>query len=495
MPGTQNPTLPNEWRNDITYSLGQTVISRNIIYKSLVNENTNHEPPFSPNYWEALDIYKKDLTVMEHGDYSGDDSFWERDQLYIDSDGWVYANNENTGINVNGRYNLTNEQLQDIAERAAAIIPIGPKGEQGMQGPQGPQGPMGQIQFEELSPEQIQQLKGEQGEKGDSNYDIWKRNGHPTGTEADYLTWLQNNIVVLDTELDINSHNSIENQAVASAFLSYQRRINELLHQFEIRLSDLEDRLKYMYQNEYHTFRFGITENGEYGYIIDNATNVIPFNIENEVQSTVGVENITGIAYSSMAQTGERVNETFITNDELQSASLVGTTSIPTQTLSQHTFSNINTPLTVTTFDLGIGATHTIYENNEFVDTTYNYILDNMTLNNNGLFTNGDEYIEGIKFPSESLDNRGYYVYFDVEPYTSGQTVKYSIGIYNAANDDVNLETFINDNTKTTYKEEGTINSPTTLILSNIHNDQGIYLATHNTSSKNKLKITKIYIS
>lgn len=491
MSGTQNPTLPNEWQNNIEYSKGQTVITRNIIYKSLVNNNEDHDPPFSPDYWVALDIYKKDLTVMEHGDYSGDDSFWERDQLYIDSDGWVYANNENTGINVNGRieYNFTNAQLDAIAARVAQLVPMGPQGLQGLQGIQGEKGDPGSVI---LTPEQKEELKGDQGPQGDSNYDIWKRNGHPYGTEEDYLTWLQNNIIVLDTELDVNSHNGIENQAIASAFASYQRRVNELLHQFDARLTSLEDRLKYLYQGQYHTFSFGITENGQYGYRIDNSDSVTPFNLTNEIQSTVGVENITGIAHSSIAEMGELVNQTLIDNDEIQSASFIGTTSIPSQRLSNHSFSDVNTDVTTLSFDVGMGTTHTIYENNEFVDTTYNYELTDMIFNSNGLITKGEHSYEGIKFPSYSLDNRGYYFYFEVEPYYEGTSVHYSIGTFNAANDNDSLFTLARDDGSAAYKQEGHFNTPTTLIIPDILSNQGVYLAT---TRANRLKITKIYIS
>lgn len=103
---TQNNTLPNQWANDIAYNKNDTVSFLGIIYKSKVNNNLNNQPHGGEDdeYWEALDIYLKEETVMNHDNgYSGDENFWERDNIYIDqASGYVYVNNENTGINVKG---------------------------------------------------------------------------------------------------------------------------------------------------------------------------------------------------------------------------------------------------------------------------------------------------------------------------------------------------------------------------------------------------------
>ena len=137
---TANNTLPNNWNETSTYNKSDEVYYNNVIYQSKVNSNTNHNPVLSPDYWKALDLYKKELTIMEHGDYSGDDSFWERDQLYIDSNGYVYVNNENTGINVNGKTTVN-------------------------------------VNWDALTPGQIEQLKGEQGERG---YNVGLFTGTPS---------------------------------------------------------------------------------------------------------------------------------------------------------------------------------------------------------------------------------------------------------------------------------------------------------------------------
>ena len=89
MPITANNTLPNDWNSSRTYALGDLVSYAGIIYRCL-QANTNKNPAIETEYWTPLAIYLKDATRMPHGDYSGDESMWERDNIYIDDNGWVY---------------------------------------------------------------------------------------------------------------------------------------------------------------------------------------------------------------------------------------------------------------------------------------------------------------------------------------------------------------------------------------------------------------------
>ena len=193
---TPNNTLPPQWSENQRYDYGNEVSYAGIIYKciqSYPEESwTPHNPAIDINHewWMPLDIYIKDETVMHHASYSGDENFWERDNIYIDSSGYVYLNNENTGINVRGPQGhatidfsvLTPEQIEQLK---------GDRGERGPVGPEGPEGPRGPEGYVTLTAEQIAILKGEPGK---SAYQSWLDQGH-TGTEADFVTWLRSGII------------------------------------------------------------------------------------------------------------------------------------------------------------------------------------------------------------------------------------------------------------------------------------------------------------
>ena len=272
MSTTINNTLPLNWDSSIAYTEGATVSYTGIIYVSLVNNNLNHNPKTTgTDYWKPLDIYIKDLTVMPHGPYSGDENFWQRDNIYIDSNGWIYVNDEVTGINVKGR-DASTVTFEDLTpEQREQLRGIqGPKGDKGDPGPQGPQGPMGEVV---LTPEQISALTGPAGE---STYQIWLDAGN-VGTEEDFLTWVRTSLNQYDDRLLPGSENAVMNRTIYDALLSYQTYLNTQVQLLLSRVVNLENRLKYTYNNEDCLFRFGITTDGVYGYIKQDSDIVTPF--------------------------------------------------------------------------------------------------------------------------------------------------------------------------------------------------------------------------
>ena len=304
---TTNNTLPMAWDSTYSYNIGDTVSCNGIIYRSITNGNQNHLPPKSPEDWQALDIYKKNETEMPHGPYEGDDNFWERDNIYIDSNGWVYVNNENIGINVRGRDGATTVSFDTLTPSQLDQI-RGPKGDRGQQGPQGEQGPMGEIEFGELTPEQIEQIQGPQGK---STYEIWLEEGH-TGTEADFLNWLTQHSFTLDESLSPTSSNPVTNRGIYNSFYSYMIYMNTLMQDYQRRLIELENRLKYEYDGQDIEFKFGVTNTGSYGYIKQGETQVIPFdNTEPEVlQSTAILTSPPILSFQHAHQEASPVNLT-----------------------------------------------------------------------------------------------------------------------------------------------------------------------------------------
>ena len=286
---TINPTLPQEWKDNKTYNLGDTVYYKSIIYKSLINNNLNNNPK-TTDAWKALDIYTKDETVMEHGQYSGDEEFWERDNVYIDGSGWVYINNENTGINVKGPMGDLSVKFEDLTpEQIEQLKGLrGIQGPEGPAGPQGEQGPMGHVEWDNLTPEQVEDLKGEPGA---SAYDIWIDQGH-TGTEEDFLLWLQNQAITVDSVVNTLSTNPIQNGAITSFVQNYIDSNNLVIANLTNRIQALENQLTAVYNGQDIKFRFGITENGKYGYMKDGSSDTTPFDLGgNDVSSMYSLEN------------------------------------------------------------------------------------------------------------------------------------------------------------------------------------------------------------
>lgn len=344
MPTTINNTLPLNWDSSYTYSEKDTVSYGGIIYVSIVNNNLNNIPKNNLDYWKPLDIYIKDLTVMPHGNYSGDESFWERDNIYIDTNGWVYINNENTGINVRGR-DASTVTFEDLTpeQREQLRGPRGYQGATGPQGPQGPQGPMGEVV---LTPEQIAVLTGPAGA---STYQIWLDAGY-TGTEEDFLNWVRTSLVQYDTKLLPGSTNAVENQAIYNALFSYQIYLTAQLELALSRVTNLENRLKYTYNNEDCLFRFGITENNEYGYIKQGSDVVTPFsNYTPEVQESSSVfpgplATATEIGIQEYTQADQIMLSNF--SESVNPTALQGTPSISNDNDNANTIYGSNVEIT-----------------------------------------------------------------------------------------------------------------------------------------------------
>lgn len=301
---TRNNTLPDQWDATITYAEGDYVSYLGIIYRC-VQTSLNNNPALDNDYtyWMPLDIYMKTFTVMPHGEYSGDENFWDRDNIYIDVNGYVYLNGENTGINVKGQDGKTEISFDELTPEQIEQI-RGPQGQIGPQGPQGATGPQGPTGYVDLTEEQVALLKGDEGK---STYEIWLEQGH-TGTEEDFLAWLRAGVITLDTQLDTTSTNGVENRAIALAFNVYRNQVDALVRGFENRIADLENRLKYQYSGQDYEFKYGITSEGQQGYFEHGTSRIIPFNDTDEVNLTT---NLTPNILTSFRQqmTIDDINE------------------------------------------------------------------------------------------------------------------------------------------------------------------------------------------
>lgn len=484
MPVTRNNTLPDLWQSDIEYSINDTVTFLNIIYKSLQNENSNHVPNISQDYWQPCEIYLKDLTVMKHGDYSGDESFWERDHFFIDSSGYIWENNENTGINVNGRViheirfsDLTPDEIELLKQELHGDK--GDKGDKGdnsiVPGPQGPQGP--------------------QGPDGKSAFEIWQEQGHEGETEADFIEWIRTNSIPIDDSLSPISRNAVENQAITNSLIEYQRKINELLDQYEDRITDLENRLKATYQSTEHTFRFGITNNGQYGYRIDNSDAVYPFQQTTSELNSMGVELINGLGLSDMGKQ-YILNENTILDldDELQSTSLLGDVSTNSNVLNRNVAYSNN----VQTQDFDDFFNDITYEyvfkDGEFPSIDVPYNLQGMTYDTESdphrLYSKGETNYEGIWFDVNTAGAYGNRLQIKVQPYNC-ESVNIVMG--NTTDTTHTIEEIINDSALQIQKITRTITENTTIKLDNIATNQRIYFFSNNTA--NQFRITEILVS
>lgn len=478
MPTTMNSTLPNEWKSTITYYEGDLVTYANIIYKA-VSTSTDKNPGLDINrtYWLALDIYKKENTIMPHGDYSGDENFWDRDNIYIDDAGWVYVNNENTGINVRGKsaVEVSFEALTP-AQKEELRGPQGIQGPVGPQGIQGPQGPMGEVT---LSDEQVAALKGDPGK---SAYESWLDQGY-TGDETDFVAWLRSGIIAIDKNLDPDSTNAVQNKAVYKAIADYQLKTTEILSQFQNRIKDLENRLQYETNNKTHFFKFGVTTEGKYGYIPTDSEAIIPFdNTDAEVLSTMFTSTGSGVSQFEFASNNLYAAPTLATVPPISATSFENDASNDTGEDDSVLYgSNV----VVQDFEDGYNAIYHIYKNNKFVNYSLNYHLYNM--NENTLTSNNTEAVEGIWFDINSIGLEANEIYFRVEPVVAGSTINYEIGVF--SNENASLPSLINGTYRETY-EQGSLNS-STLVHYNITQTQGVYFAS---TSKSSYKITEIYL-
>lgn len=457
MPTTKNNTLPLNWDATISYNLGDEVSGGGMIYKSLVQGNLNHRPDQSPDYWEVLDIYKKDKTVLPHGHYGGDESFWQRDNIYIDTNGWVYVNNENTGINVKGRDgtvsfdNLTPEQIETLRG------PQGERGPQGPAGPEGPQGPMGEVV---LTPEQTAALKGDPGA---SAYQIWLDTGH-TGTEEDFLDWLTEQSVQIDTELLSNSANPVENKAIYNAFFSYQIYMNTLMQDYQRRLIALENRLKALYGGQEYEFTFGITEGGNYGYVKNSQ--VIPFDYYDK-DVLQGVDAITSEIVLTNQYATQEQNPVMLTIADFDESGTTSSTSLngdPSVSNDEDMSPVYGSNVSVLSFEDAFSLKTNIFK----VDTDTgrkvgamngSYTLYNMTENATNISSNDSvEDVKGFTCPDE-CQMFGNTIFIRVAPKVANTEVEYQIGIGDTT---ASLPTVIEGTGRYNY-DEGSFNEEVVL--------------------------------
>lgn len=474
MSTTINSTLPLSWDSSISYNKGDTVSYGNgVIYKSLVQGNLNHRPNSSPDYWEPLDIYKKDLTQMPHGDYSGDENIWQKDVVNIDTNGYLYLNNENTGINVKGQGSgivefdkLTPEQREQLRG------PRGLQGEQGPAGPTGPEGPMGEVI---LTPEQIAALKGDQGK---STYQIWLDEGH-VGTEEDFLQWLTTQSVSLDDELLSYSSNPVMNKAIYNAFKAYQIYINRVMSDYFSRLVALENRLKAPYGSEEYEFRFGITEEGAYGYYKDDR--IIPFDtiIQDVLQTTSAFPGELVGASQFATQEVNNVSVTVANDDQdIEYTSFDGDVSTANDFDLESVLYSNNTQ--VMSFEDFADAKTYLYKNGLFIAILLEgYSLYNMTENSTNISSNQGASIAGVMF-NPTIGDIGRTICLVVAPATEGQTVNYQIGLGYAGTEehpeyDSSLPSVVNGTRRYSYTT-GSFNTETTISY-NIINGYKPYFA------------------
>lgn len=479
---TPNNTLPNQWNSTVTYHEGDTVIFLNVIYKSL-QTSLNKVPALSGDYWKALDIYIKDYTVMPHGDYSGDENFWQRDQLYIDASGYVYVNNENTGINVRGPAGATTISFDDLTPAQIEQLrgPQGTQGPQGQTGAQGPQGPMGEVV---LTPEQVAALKGDDGK---SAYDIWVEQGH-VGTVDDFLNWLRSGIIKLDKKLDANSTNGVENKAIYSAFQTYKRKVNETLLAYEQELEDLKNRLKYVYNNENHYFKFGVTTEGKYGYILTGTDTIIPFdNIDSNILLTSSSATPSlllasdNFGYSSDSPVYETVGDI----GNIEPTSLRGVVSNSTGIDTNPVY---GTNVQLMSLEEGLGLYYNVFNGGSF-DADYPFNLYGMTydeVDKTDIISEDTHNIEGILFDVTAISTKANHIYFEVEPINTAEIIDYRIGTFTSSSAEL-PDIVINGSTY----NEGSFSSRTTIDIQ-VPSGSGVYFAS---TSGGNYKITRIYLS
>lgn len=495
MPTTTNTTLPQEWQDDINYRYGDQVYYDRVIYYNIYDNNFNHIPGNNTDYWLPLDIYKKDETRMPHGHYSGDESVWDRDNFVITPGGWVLINNEWTGINVRGPGGNVEVHWEDLTElqRAALKGPQGERGEKGEQGLQGPQGEPGAVILDQA---QIDLLKGDRGK---SNYEIWLETGH-TGTETDYLLWLQEGAHPIDDHLSLVSVNPVQNRVITYDLDVYKAQLEETVRMLTARIVSLENRLKAVYNNEIHEFKFGITTEGEYGYIPKDTSNVIPFNLKDDTTlSTMFTEENIGISQQSIGLHDSLTAVTIADNDPYRPTSLLGS---PSRRISEDTIQDYGSDVDAVDFDTYVNANiryTEIFSNGEWVEEEpiYAYGLDGMTDKETCLQSNYSRDNEGV-----FLNNIGEItekVIFTIQPTHSGETINYQIGSLNESVSNLNrVREFIaalDEDPSTNpaqygiigYKQ-GSVSSSDTIYIE-VPFEKGCYLIS---TAKCSYKVTKI---
>lgn len=470
---TKNRTYPQEWNESRIYEYGDTVIWNNVIYKCVEEPCQGDNPALDSTHWCAIDINKKDATLMDHG-YSGDEKMWERDVFWVDqTTGDVYINGENTGINVKGPAGIVKWDNLTPEQRELLKGDRGPRGEKGEQGEKGDKGDTGAVVWDNLTPEQIAQLRGDGGA---SAYDVWRTiPGHEDGTLQDFITDITGPPTPIDDHLDGGSLNPVQNRAI----VNYLQRYEDLIS----RVSALENRLQYKWNDKTYKFTFGVTQEGEFGYLDPDTQEVVPFNKQRQpiIYSNL-VENADQILFANMATDHgnvELMDRLTLSNDKdgettnLNTDNVLYATGVQMESLAD-------------AFD----AKYYLYRNGVFERYKASCNYYRVGLDDVGrLISQGVQFYEG----SWSGIDTGRYasnITFVVEPFTIGATINCVYGAHQAAT--ANLPEIILGTDRVSITS-GSFDSETSFTIP-IQEGQGGYFASVN-SSPNQYIIKEIYLS
>ena len=486
MATTDNSTLPKEWNETTFYEYGQTVLYHDIIYKCIAEESTGDNPALdNGQHWYAIDIYRKTATVMHGGDYSGDTSIWERDIFWVDqTTGDVYCNNENTGINVKGPAGSLHLNWDQLTPAQIAQLK-GDKGDQGLTGPQGEKGDKGdtgEVELDNLTQEQIEMLRGEQGA---SAYDVWKSMpGHEEGTEEDFINDITGPPIKVDDEMSSTSTNPVQNKVI----YDFLKRYNTLFD----RVQSLEDRLKYKIDDPLnpsadedgyvtYEFKFGVTNEGEFGFIDPDTGEVVPFNQPRQP-----------ILYSTLAQTAGQIFMGQIAKD-IADVQQMNKLTIPADN-SHSVTTNLSTDnvsyatgVRMMNLDEAFDARYYIFKEGEFERYQASFNFFRVGFVGKKLISQGTQPIEGSW---TGTDTGGYAsnLCFVVQPVTEGTTIQCSYGAHNSST--ATLPEIVNGAGRVS-KTDATFNTLTTFTIP-IAQGQGGYFASVNGSPQ--FEIVEIYM-
>lgn len=374
--------------------------------------------------WQQIEypedaIYSKVQTVMDRG-YSGDESIWNKDTIYVDTAGWLYINNENTGINVKGAdggvgevkfESLTQEQREML--RGLQGLP----GAKGDKGDKGEKGDTGAVEWDNLTEEQIAMLRGDQGL---SAYEVWLQiPGNEGKSVEDFMRAITGPAgLVVDPALDGHSANPVENRAI----YSYIQQLKATIDNLQDRVLELEDRLKYTKGGVDYLFRFGITADNKYGYIKKDTTEVTPFTELNQPQLFGDFTTNMGLFADGFINTGEDLQFTqdpviaslkAVEDSNVIAASLLDTSVSDVEQVDMTGRSRKSTILSsaavapISDFDKDYETEYTIYNNGHYNPDAVGFACYNMDYNPSvdpteyqDLVSKGGRAVEGIWFPT-----------------------------------------------------------------------------------------------
>lgn len=501
---TINNTYPESWDAETSYSIGQYVTYGSIIYRSLQNNNLNKIPFLQSEYWKAIDAFSKDASVMDD-DYSGDTGIWERDQLYIDEQGNVYINNEKTGINVKGpKGDPGNVDFSVLTPEQIAMLK-GEKGEDGADGRDGKDGQNGKDGTD-----------GQDGADGKSAYEVWlEYYGYDPAEHSvlEFLRSITGPAATVDTEMDVTSPNPVANATLVTELTKMNTQLQNQINDLKSQIDNIVSKLTYPYNEETIWFDFGITSEGVYGYRKNNESQITPFDMPDEgvsygqfTENTMGVfvgqygENVAQDGFSTILSHAE-FDATEIEKDVSEEAD--GDNAI------------YGTDVTPLDFTDAFNLYYNIFNNGRFERYEYstNIVLYEMeydydlTQTSESAAVGDTEYIIGKPviysglYTTDTLNDYGSKIYFEVEPVTAGTTVNYQIGHSTAQyiEDEFHnlqwtggvLPSLISAGTKRIDYINGSFSEPTVLSI-DLKNNQGIYLGTY---TNIPFKIKRIYLS